>query len=273
MEACTQLWDSWEADALVIDKASGRFADAAKVHRVDYAGKYVKTRGPGTVPRTAQGWPVLMQAGSSPRGREFAARWAEIVFTLQHSIPDMQAFRADIHARMEKRGRRPEECQILVSVDPIVGETRAIAQEKAAYLADLVDPELGLALMSDHIGTDLSRYPLHQPLQDVEVSQGSRGSLDVILQGTRSEGLTLGDAAKRFAVSELCPQVIGTAGDIADQLQAMFDSGGCDGFVLTPTTFPGCYEQFSRSVVPELQRRGLVRTQYAGQTLRENLRA
>jgi alkanesulfonate monooxygenase SsuD/methylene tetrahydromethanopterin reductase-like flavin-dependent oxidoreductase (luciferase family) len=214
-----------------------------------------------------------MQAGSSPRGREFAARWAEIIFTLQHAIPDMQEFRADIHARMAKRGRKPEECQILVSVDPIMGETRAIAQEKAAWLQELIDPELGLALISAHIGTDLSHHPLHRPLEDVEIAQGSRGSFDVILQGTRAAGLTLGDAARRFAVSELCPQVIGTPADIADQLQEMFDSGGCDGFVLTPTTFPGCYEQFSRAVVPELQRRGLVRTRYEGSTLRENLRA
>jgi alkanesulfonate monooxygenase SsuD/methylene tetrahydromethanopterin reductase-like flavin-dependent oxidoreductase (luciferase family) len=226
-----------------------------------------------TVPRTAQGWPVLMQAGSSARGRTFAARWAEIIFTLQHSIADMQAFRADMHARMALRGRQPEECQILVSVDPVIGETRAVAEEKAAYLNELVDPELGLALISAHIGTDLSKYPLHQKLEDVDIREGSRGSFDVILQGTRSEGLTLADAAKRFAVSELCPQVVGSAADVADQLQAMFDSGGCDGFVLTPTTFPGCYEQFSRGVVPELQRRGLVRTRYEGRTLRENLRA
>ena len=114
---------------------------------------------------------------------------------------------------------------------------------------------------------------MHQKLEEVDTKEGSRGSFDVILQGTRSEGLTLGYAAKRFAVSELCPQVVGTPADIADQLQAMFDSGGCDGFVLTPTTFPGCYDQFSRSVGPELQRRGLVRTRYEGQTLRENLRA
>src|ERR1051326_2921168 len=233
VEACTKLWDSWEPAALIIDKTSGRFADASKVHRGDYAGKCVRTRGPLPVPRTVRGWPVLMQAGSSPRGREFAARWAEIIFTLQHAIPDMREFRADIHTRMARRGRRPEQRQILVSVDPIIGETRAIAEEKAAYLLDLVDPELGLALISAHIGTDLSHYPLHQPLRDVETAEGSRGSFDVILQGTRAEGLTLGDAAKRFAVSELCPQVIGTAADIADQWPAMFDSGGCDGFVLT----------------------------------------
>ena len=136
-----------------------------------------------------------------------------------------------------------------------------------------MDPELGLALISAHIGTDMSGYPLHQRLEDVQIAEGSRGSFDVIMQGTRSEGLTLADAAKRFAVSELCPQVIGSPADIADQLEAMFKSGGCDGFVLTPTTFPGCFEQFSRAVVPELQRRGLVRTGYHGRTLRDNLRA
>ncbi len=273
VEACTQLWDSWEPDALLLDKAGGRFADASKVHRVNYEGRWVKTRGPLTVPRPPQGWPVLMQAGSSPRGREFAARWAEIIFTLQHATADMIEFRNDIHARMAVRGRPPEACQVLCSVDPIVGETRSIANEKAAYLADLIDPELGLALMSAHTGIDLSEYPLHKPLEMANISQGSRGSLDVILQGTRSAGLTLGEAAKRFAISELCPQVVGTAADVADQLQAMFDAGGCDGFVLTPTTFPGCYEQFSRAVVPELQRRGLVRKEYTGKTLRENLRA
>jgi alkanesulfonate monooxygenase SsuD/methylene tetrahydromethanopterin reductase-like flavin-dependent oxidoreductase (luciferase family) len=173
---------------------------------------------------------------------------------------------------MAERGRPPEACQVLCSVDPVVGETRSIAQEKAAYLADLIDPELGLALMSAHVGVDLSQYPLHKPLEMSQINQGSRGSLDVILQGTRSDGLTLSEAAKRFAVSELCPQVVGTAADVADQLQAMFEAGGCDGFVLTPTTFPGCYEQFSRAVVPELQRRGLARTEYTGKTLRENLR-
>lgn len=272
VEACTRLWDSWEADALVLDKDGGRFADPSKVHRVDYEGRFVRTKGPLTVPRSPQGWPVLMQAGSSPRGREFAARWAEIIFTLQHSVSDMCEFREDMHARMAQRGRRPEECQILVSVDPVVGETRAIAEEKAAYLNELVDPELGLALISAHIGMDMSKYRLDQRLEDVDVSDGSRGSFDVIMQGTRSHGMTLGDVAKRFAVSELCPQVIGTAEDIADQLEAMFAAGGCDGFVLTPTTFPGCFEQFGRAVVPELQRRGLVRKSYAGSTLRENLR-
>jgi alkanesulfonate monooxygenase SsuD/methylene tetrahydromethanopterin reductase-like flavin-dependent oxidoreductase (luciferase family) len=129
-----------------------------------------------------------------------------------------------------------------------------------------------MAQMSGHIGTDLSRFPPDQPLQDMEIEEGSRGSFDVILQGTAAQGLTLGEAARRFATSELCPQIVGSPASVADQLQDMFESEACDGFILTPTLMPGMYESFVRSVVPLLQARGLFRTQYTGATLRENLR-
>ncbi len=272
VEACCKLWDSWQPGALVLDKERGVFADASKVRRVNYEGQWIESQGPLTLPSSAQGRPVLMQAGSSPRGRDFGAKWAEIIFTLQHAKPDMQAFRSDMHSRMGRFNRDPKDCAILVSVDPIIGETRSIAEEKAAFVNDLVDPELGLALVSAHTGTDFSSYPLDQKLDDLEIAQGSRGSLDVILQGTKSAGLTLGEAAKRFAISELCPQIVGTPDDVADQLQDLFESGGCDGFVLTPTAFPGTFEQFSRAVVPRLQARKLMRTHYTGRTLRETLR-
>ena len=214
-----------------------------------------------------------MQAGSSPRGRDFAARWAEVIFTLQHAKPDMQAFRCDISERMERIGRRPNECAVLTSVDPIIGETRSIAREKQDYVNSLVDTELGLALMSAHTGIDLSVYPRDKPLIDFDNKKGSRGSFDVMLQGTRAGDLTLAEAARQFAISELCPQIVGTPADVADQLQDLFEAEACDGFVLTPTVFPGTFEQFARSVVPELQARGLFRWEYTGTTLRENLRA
>ncbi len=271
LEACMRLWHSWEPDALVMDKASGTFADPAKVHYANYQGQWVRTRGPLTVPHMPQGHPVIMQAGSSGPGRDFAAKWAELVFTLQHSKADMAAFRADLHHRMAAIGRAPDACAVLPSVDPIIGETESIAREKQAYVNDLVDPELGMALMSSHIGTDLSRFPLDQPVADMAMEEGSRGSFDVILQGTRAEGLTLGEAAKRFATSELCPQIVGTAQSVADQLCDYFESGACDGFVLTPTVSPGTWEQFARAVVPILQRRGVLRTAYTGGTLRSNL--
>jgi FMN-dependent oxidoreductase (nitrilotriacetate monooxygenase family) len=271
MEACFKLWESWGPGALIVDKESGVFADPSKVHYVDYAGKWIKTRGPLTVPRSPQGHPVIMQAGASDRGRDFAARWSEMIFTLQYSKADMQIFYADIKRRMATFGRRPEDCAVLPSVDPIIGETESIAREKQAYINEMVDPEVALALVSTHIGVDLSKYSVDQPLQDIEIEQGARGSFEVILQGTKAHGLTLGEAARRFATSELCPQIVGTAKSVAEQLIDYFDGEACDGFILTPTVFPGTWEQFVRSVVPELQKRGVFRRDYTGRTLREHL--
>jgi alkanesulfonate monooxygenase SsuD/methylene tetrahydromethanopterin reductase-like flavin-dependent oxidoreductase (luciferase family) len=224
------------------------------------------------VPASPQGRPVIMQAGSSPRGRDFAARWGELVFTLQHSKADMIAFYQDLKARVVAQGRAPEDCLILPSIDVIVGETDSIARERQAYVNDLVQTEAGMAQMSGHIGVDLSRYPPDQKLADMELEAGSRGSLDVILQGTAAEGLTLGEAARRFATSELCPQIAGSPETIADALQELFAAGACDGFILTPTLMPGMFEQFCRPVVPVLQARGLFRREYSGTTLRGHLR-
>lgn len=273
VEACIALWHSWEDGALVLDKKSGTFADPSKVHRVNYQGRWVRTTGPLTVPRSPQGHPVIMQAGSSERGREFAARWSEIIFTLQHDLAGMQAFYSDIKGRMGKYGRAPEECAILTSVDPIIGETESIAREKQAYINSLVDAELGMALVSYHLGVDLSRYPADQPLADIQLEEGSRGSFDILVKATQADGLTLGQAAQRFATSELCPQIVGTPESVADQLQAFFEAKGCDGFILTPTAFPGTFETFARSVSPILQERGVLRKDYTGRTLRENLRS
>ncbi|WP_159992218.1 LLM class flavin-dependent oxidoreductase [Roseomonas sp. 18066] len=272
LEACSALWESWEEGALVLDKASGQFADPSRIHYADYEGKWISTRGPLTAPRSPQGRPVIMQAGSSERGRDFGARWGEIIFTLQHEKSDMQEFYADFKGRMQKFGRAPEECVVLPSIDVVIGATESIAREQADYVNSLVDTQLGMAQISGHIGIDLSRFDPEQPLADIEIEEGSRGSFDVILQGTKREGLTLGEAARRFATSELCPQLVGTPESIADRLTDLFESHACDGFVLTPTTFPGMYEQFCRSVVPILQQRGVFRRDYAGATLREHLR-
>jgi hypothetical protein len=153
----------------------------------------------------------------------------------------------------------------------VIGETESIARERAAYVNSLVDTELGLAQISGHIGLDLSKYDPAEPLADVALEVGSRGSFDVILQGTEAEGLTLGEAARRFATSELCPQVVGTPETVADCLTDLFESEACDGFILTPTTFPGI-EQFCKTVVPLLQQRGVFRKHYTGTSLREHLR-
>ncbi len=273
LTTCLQLWDSWQDGAMVMDKRSGSFIDKTKIRGTEVNGRWVSTKGVYSVPPSPQGRPVIMQAGSSPKGRDFAAKYAELIFTLQHSLPDMQAFYADIKSRMAATGRAPDQCAILTSVDPIIGETEAIARDKQEYVNSLVDPEVAIALVSAHVGVDLTSFPMDEPVSRIEAEAGSLGSLDVILQGSRAENLTLGQACQRFGTSELCPQVVGTPESVADQLQAYFDGGGCDGFVLTPTTMPGSFEDFTRCVVPVLQERGVFRKEYSGSTLRDTLRA
>jgi FMN-dependent oxidoreductase (nitrilotriacetate monooxygenase family) len=144
LEACFALWNGWDPDALVRDKAAGIMADPAKVHYANYAGRWIKTRGPLSIPRSPQGHPVIMQAGSSDRGRAFAARWAEVIFTIQRGREEMREFYDDIKSRMQERGRAPSECAILPAVTVVLGETVSIANERAEYLNSLVDPELSL---------------------------------------------------------------------------------------------------------------------------------
>ena len=273
MEACDALWNSWDADAIVYDRERGVYADPTKVHYANYEGRYVRTRGPLPTPRSPQGRPVIMQAGSSERGRQFAARWAEVIFTLQHSKPDMQAFYLDIKTRMERHGRAPEECIITPAIDIVLGETDSIAQERADYLNSLVSAEVGVCDISNAIGVDLSPYPLDQKLDDMATIDGSRGVLDVVLQGSRAAGLTLREAGYRYGVSQLTPALIGSPKTVADRLQDLFESRCCDGFMICPSISPGTYVQFVKTVVPELQRRGIYRREYTGKTLRENVRA
>jgi len=267
LEACDALWNGWEEDALLLEKASGRFADPSKVHYAHYKGKYVSVRGPLSIPRTPQVRPAIMQAGSSPRGRAFAARWGEMLFATPATKADSLAFRTDIRARMAAIGRDSDECRILPSVTLVVGETEAIAQEKAAYLESLVDPELVIAASSWSVVADLSKIEAPEALDLPGSHQGVQGHRDRMIQVAKDKGITFAEAVRR-------PRALfaGTPKGIADMMEDWFRSGACDGFILPPTIFPTTFEEFGRMVVPELQRRGLFRKEYAGKTLRENLR-
>ncbi len=268
LEACFALWNSWDPDAMVRDKAAGIMSDPSKVHYANYSGRWVKTRGPLSIPRSPQGRPVILQAGSSDRGREFAARWAEAVFTIQRGEAEMRDFYTDMKARVQAQGRAPESCVILPAISVVLGETSSIARERADYLNSLIDDELILASASSNLGADVTKVDSAQTLARLQGNQGIQGSQDVVEQVMKAEGVTFKEAvAKRREGREM----VGTPADIADRMQAMFESGVCDGFVLTPTIFPGMFEQFCRGVVPELQRRKLFRTEYTGKTLRENL--
>lgn len=271
MEACCSLWDGWQPDPFVLDREKGLFIDPAKVARTDYVGRHVSTRGPLTIPRSPQGRPVFLQAGASDRGRDFAARWAEAIFTESHSKADAQAFYADVKGRMEAYGRPPGHCAVLPLMSVVLGETEGIAREKAAYLDTLVSDELQLALTSQLIGVDLGRGLESEAAVLDELSrsnQGIEGERAHVAQVAREAGMSFAAAAKRpFEM------VVGTPETVADHMEDWFVGRGADGFIVMPTVFPTMFEEFGRLVVPVLQRRGLFRTAYQGATLRDNLRS
>lgn len=267
------LWDTWEDDAFVRDKASGRYFDPAKFHMLNHRGRWFRVRGPLNVARPVQGYPVVVQAGSSDTGKEFAAETAEVVFTAQRTIDQAQSFYSDLKERMAKYGRRPEHLKIMPGIFPIVGRTQQEAAEKYDYLQSLIHPAVGLSLLSDMLGgIDLGRYPLDEAFpRNLPESNGGKSRAALIIEMAQREGLTLRQAYLRIAGARGHWTVIGTPIEIADQMEAWFRANAADGFNIMPATLPTSLHEFAELVVPELQRRGLFRRDYEGRTLRENL--
>ena len=268
VEACCALWDCWEPDALILDKESGAFADPDKVKYASYKGKHVSTMGPPTVPRSPQGRPVLMQAGSSDRGRDFASRWAEVIFCSMATPDDMKKFYDDVKGRMAARGRAPEECRILPAISTVLGETDSIATERAEYLDSLANEDLTLAYSSAMLGADVTRVKTAEELETARGHQGHGGLVDKIKQTMEAKSVSFEQATRARRRSA----IVGSPKTVADRLEEIFAAQACDGFVLQGNITPGMFEDFGRMVVPELQRRGLFRTEYAHSTFRENLR-
>ncbi|MEU6642780.1 LLM class flavin-dependent oxidoreductase [Saccharomonospora sp. NPDC046836] len=273
LEAVSALWDSWEDDALILDKASGEFADAAKVHEVNHTGKYFSVRGPLTVPRTPQGRPVILQAGSSGRGRQFAADWADMIFTGDPCLPVAQQHYKDQKERIAASGRDPESVKQLPMAYAVVGETQEIAEEKEKlFLNAYVHPRASLALLSEVLNYDFAKHDLDDPVTDemMGASSGIRGLAEGVRRHLNRE-VTVRDLAAHRATLLQGPRFVGTPEGVADQMQEWFESGACDGFVLAATHLPGAFEEFVRMVVPVLQDRGLFRRDYTGSTLRDHL--
>jgi len=269
MEVAFKLWDSWQEGAILLDRENGIFADPSKVNYIHHQGQWFKSRGPLNVPRSPQGHPVIIQAGSSGRGKEFAARWAEVVFTIQPNLARAKDAYTELKSRMAEYGRAPEDCKILTAVMPFVGETEAIALTKQSLHNELVHPLVGLSTLSNHTNYDFSQHVLDEPVEKLEIP-GMRGMFDLVLKLSQEEGLTLGDIGKLYGASVLVPQLVGTPTQVADQLEMIFQAQACDGFVISPAYLPGAFEEFVKFVVPELQRRGIFRTEYTGKTLREH---
>lgn len=273
MEATTGLWDTWDDDALVLDRVGGTFADPDRVHELEHRGRWFSVRGPLTVPRCPQGRPVVLQAGSSGRGRDFAARWAELIFTGDPDVDIARAHYRDQKARIAELGRDPGSVKMLPMAYTVVGESHAHAEEREqVFLHDLVDPMASLTLLSELMNHDFSDMSLDDLVTDelVESVSGIRG----LVQNLRAhigEKVTLRDLAGHRATLLQGPRFVGTGAEVADQMEEWLASDACDGFVVAATHSPGAYEDVVRMVVPELQRRGVFRQRYTGTTLRDTL--
>lgn len=274
LEVTTGLWDTWDDDALILDRASGTFADPGKVHELDYDGKWFACRGPLTVPRSPQGRPVLLQAGSSGRGRDFAARWAEVIFTGDPGLEVAKHHYKDQKERIGELGRDPHSVKMLPMLYTVVGESRAHAEEREQlFLNELVDPMASLTLLSELMNYDFSSHSLDDPITDelIESVNGIRGLVQNLRKHIGGDTLTLRDLAGHRATLLQGPRFVGTGTEVADQMEEWIEADACDGFVIAATHSPGAYEDVVRMVVPELQRRGIYRDRYTGSTLRENL--
>jgi len=273
VEVCRALWDSWEDDFLIADKASGRFADADKIHRIDHAGRFFRVRGPLNIPPSPQGHPLLVQAGSSEDGREFAARYAEAVFTAQQTLEEGKAFYTDLKRRVTAYGRDPEQVKILPGIVPVIGGTEAEAAAREAELARLQVPEYGLRQLSSLVGAQLTEADLDKPLPelgDVREVQGHQSRFVVVTELARREKLTVRQLLVRLGGGRGHRTFSGTPEQIADTLVEWFASGAADGFNIMPPLLPSGLEEFVEHVVPLLQKRGLFRTEYSGTTLRDH---
>jgi long-chain alkane monooxygenase len=271
MELCYKLWDSWDPDAIVADRASGVFADPAKVREVEHAGEFFRCRGRSFVFRSPQGRPVLWQAGSSDRGRDFAARHAEAIFAVHPNVERMREFTDDLNVRLRTRfDRDVNSVKRIYGVQTVVGLTRSEAQEKYERIRECIPLEGAMAWISGHFGPDFSKYDPNEIVQNIEIP-GIQGLFDSIIYAKGGAPVTVREAALIYAEGMGMPRLVGTPADIADQLEHFMDAGGADGFMLAATYTPGCFEEFVDLVVPELQRRGRYRTAYSGATLRENL--
>jgi N-acetyl-S-(2-succino)cysteine monooxygenase len=271
VDVAKKLWDSWEDGAALIDKESGIYADDERIHRVDHVGKHFQVRGPLNTPRPIQGYPLLVQAGSSETGKDYAARYAEAVFTAQQTFVEGKAFYDDVKARLAQYGRTPDEVKILPGISPIIGRTEAEARQREAELNALITPEYGVKQLSNMLDHDISRYPLDGPLPEVGThTEGAQSRFDLVTGLARRENLTIRQLIERLAGGRGHRVFAGTPTQIADQLEHWFTEGAADGFNIMPPTLPGGLDDFVDLVVPELQRRGLFRTEYTGSTLREH---
>jgi len=270
-DVVTGLWDSWADDAFVRDPESGIFVDPDKMHVLNHKGKYFSVKGPVNIARPVQGWPLIVQAGASESGRQLAAETAESVFTAQSSIEAGRAFYADVKGRMKKLGRNPDHMTILPGCLVVVGDTVEEAKAKRAKLDSLVHYANAIGTLSIALGTDASKFDPDKPLpDDIPESNASKSGRERAILLAKRENLTVRQLAQRLG-GHGGLSMVGTPETIADEMEAWLKTEASDGFTIQFPYLPEGLNDFVDRVIPELQRRGIFRTEYEGATLRENL--
>jgi FMN-dependent oxidoreductase (nitrilotriacetate monooxygenase family) len=276
MTVVKALWDSWAEDAVLDDRAGGRYANPDRIRPIHHHGEHYAVEGPLNLPRTPQGRPVLVQAGSSEVGRRFAARHAEAVFTAHLEKATAQAFYADLKRLVAEEGRDPEQVLILPGLSPMIASTEAEAERLTRETNELCDPEVGRKRLSGRFGGhDFSHLPLDRPLTpddfpDPGSVQAARSRTEVILSLVRRERPTLRQLLATLAGARGHFTFAGTPEQVANLIEDWFTDGAADGFNIMPPILPAMLDVFSAEVIPILQARGLFRTAYAGRTLREH---
>jgi FMN-dependent oxidoreductase (nitrilotriacetate monooxygenase family) len=274
LEVAQKLWDSWQDDAVLADKAEGVWGDAEKIRVIDHEGTHFKVRGPLNVPRSPQGHPLIVQAGSSEDGKDLAARYADAVFTAHQTLADAQAFYQDLKKRTAAVGRNPETIKILPGIVPVIGATEAEAQELEWELDRLIKPEYARIQLAKTLRVAPEDLPLDRQLPDNLPSEdeieGAKSRYTLIVQLARRENLTVRQLIGRLGGGRGHRTFTGTPVQVADTIKEWFDGGAADGFNIMPPVLPSGLETFVDQVVPILQERGLFRTEYTGRTLREH---
>lgn len=272
--AC-KLWDSWEDDAIIGDAGSGRYAHPDKIHSQDFVGQHFSIKGPLNLPRSPQGRPVLVQAGSSEGGKALGSRYADAIFTTQTSLEDGQHFYRDMKQRAAHWGRNPEHLKIMPGLSTVIGSSEAQAHARFDQL-NAYHGEHGLIQqVAARIGIPAEELELDAPLPWARIGevgtyeQGSQGFLEAQLNLARREGLTVRELSRRILVGHRL--LVGTPEQVADTLEHWFLAGAADGFNIMPDMFPSGVEVFVDEVVPLLRKRGVFRHEYSGSTLREHL--
>ena len=270
-QVVTGLWDSWADDAFIRDVENGVYFDPERLHVPDHRGEYFKVRGPLNIGRPPQGWPVIVQAGQSPAGRQFAADLSEVIFGASSTVQDARRYYADIKNRARTAGRNPDHVKVMPGCMVILGDTVAEARARKARLDSLVHPDSGMGTLSQLLGTDASKFPLDEVLPEIPETNAGRTGRAKLVEMSARDGMTVRQLAQLVGGSFGALEMVGTPVTVADQIEEWLLTDACDGFNILFPYLPQGLDDVVDRLVPELQRRELLRRDYTGTTLREHL--